>query len=188
MSLEKIVSKVEADSKEAEARTIGEAERQRDEILASAGKRRDELLAEYREKAEQAAALLRSREEAGLEMELKKRTLASRKRTLDRAFASVLAHFAGLAPDVKKRLYSALMARVAAEMPSGKTRCRKGDEGLLSGFPGFSTGEPIDCAGGFIAVSLDGRIEVDMRFEVLLRDIWDRNLGEVSAMLFGDER
>lgn len=188
MSLEKIVSKVEADSKAAEAGILREAEAQRQEALAAAKMRRDELLAEYKARAEQAVAQLKAREEAGLEMELKKRTLASRRRTLDRAFTSVLAHFAALPQDSKKRLYKSMMARVSAEIPGGKLRCRKGDEGLLSGFRGFSAGEPIDCAGGFIAVSDDGRVEVDMRFEVLLREVWDRNLGEVSAILFGDGR
>jgi V/A-type H+-transporting ATPase subunit E len=188
MSLENIVSRVEADSRAAEAGILREAEAQRDEALAAARRRSGEVLAGHRAASEAATAHLRSREEAGLEMELKKRTLASRRRTLDQAFESVLCAFAELPQDEKRRLYKAMMARAAAEIRSGKVRCRKGDEMLLSGFQGFSVGEPIDCRGGFIAVSQDGRVEVDMRFEVLLRDLWGRNLGAVSGILFGDGR
>jgi vacuolar-type H+-ATPase subunit E/Vma4 len=186
MSLEKIVSKVVADSQAAEQAILQGATRYRNEQLRQASQKSDEMLKEFNLKAEQAIAQLRSREEAGLEMEVKKRMLSSRKNTLDSAFAGVLEHFKNLPAGAKTGLYVALMARVSKEIPSGKIRHIKGEDSLFSGFKAYTKGEPIEGIGGFIVVSADGRMEMDMRFEVLLKELWDRNLGEISAKLFSD--
>ncbi len=186
MSLEKIVSKVEQDSKAAEQAMLQEAAKQRNERITQANRRRDEILAEHSHKALQTIAQLRSREEAGLEMEVKKRMLMSRKRILDTAFRGVLEHFAKLSPADKKKIYAALMAKAAKDIPSGRIHFVKGEESLFSGHSGYTKGGHITSAGGFILESDDGHLEMDMRFEVLLKDLWDRNLGEVSSMLFGE--
>lgn len=186
MSLEKIVSKVERDSQAAEQAILQEAARYRNEQIAQANRRRDEILAEYSRKAAQTIDQLRSREEAGLEIEVKKRMLASRKRILDTAFRGVLEHFAKLPPADKKKIYAALMAKAAKDIPRGKIHLVKGEESLFSGHSGYTKGGHITGAGGFKLGSDDGHLEMDMRFEVLLKDLWDRNLGEVSSMLFGE--
>jgi vacuolar-type H+-ATPase subunit E/Vma4 len=186
MSLEKIVSKVESDSKAAEQAILQEAARYRNEQIRQTSLKRDEILKEFNLKAEQTIVQLRSREEAGLEMEVKKRMLSSRKNVLDSAFAGVLEHFKNLPAGAKKNLYAALMARVSKEIPSGKIRHLKGEESLFSGFKAYTKGEPTEGIGGFIVVSADGHLEMDMRFEVLLKELWDRNLGEISAKLFHD--
>ena len=186
MSLEKIVSKIEADSLAAEQAILQEAAKYRNEQHKLANQRKAEIMAEYKSKADNAIAQLSAREEAGLEMELKKSALASRKRTLDRAFESVLEHFRNLPASEKKKLYQALMARVTKEIPTGKIRPAKKEESLFSSIGAFKLGEPINCIGGFIAESPDGKLEMDMRFEVLLKDIWDHNLSEISALLFSN--
>lgn len=186
MSLEKIVSRIEQDSKAAEQAILQESAQNREKQLKQANQEKARILKDFTAKAEQAIAQLRLREEAGLEMELKKNALASRKRSMDRAFEGVLEHFRALPAGEKKKLYAALMAQVVKDIPAGRIRHLKGEESLFSGFPGFKSGEPIQGVGGFIAVSTDGRLEMDMRFEVLLKDLWDRSLGEISAQLFGD--
>jgi V/A-type H+-transporting ATPase subunit E len=186
MSLEKIVSKVEQDSKAAEQAILKEAARSRSELLAQAKQTRDEILSGYRQKADRTIAQMRTREEAGLEMEVKKRMLASRRKVLDSAFLGVMEHFANLPAASKKKIYAALMDSASRDLPRGKVRCVKGEESLFSGFPAYEKGAPIEGAGGFILESQDGRLEIDMRFEVLLKDIWDRNLGEISARLFDE--
>jgi vacuolar-type H+-ATPase subunit E/Vma4 len=186
MSLEKIVSKVESDSKAAEQAILQDAARHRNEQLKQASQKRDDVLKEFSLKAEQAITQLRSREEAGLEMEVKKRMLSSRRNVLDSAFAGVLEHFKNLPPGTKKNLYVALMGMVSKDIPSGKIRHLKGEDTLFSGFKAYTKGEPTEGIGGFIVVSADGRLEMDMRFEVLLKELWDRNLGEISTRLFND--
>jgi len=186
MSLEKIVSKVEADSKAAEQVILQEAGQYRNGQLKQASKKCDAILKDFTQKAETTVAQLRSREEAGLEMEIKKRTLSSRKNILDSAFEGVLEHFKSLPASTKKDLYATLLSKASKEIPSGKIRHIKGEESMFSGFKAYTKGEPIDSIGGFIVESVDGRLEMDMRFEVLLKELWDRNLGEVSSMLFQD--
>jgi len=186
MSLERIVSKVEQDSKAAEQAILSEAAQYRNSQLAEAKRKRDAILAEFAAKAEQAIAQMRSREEAGLEMEVKKMSLASRKRILDTAFRSVLEHFSGLPQARKRKVYAALLAKASEDIPRGKIRHLKGEEPLFPASQAYARGENITGAGGFIVESADGHLEMDMRFEVLLKDLWDRNLAEVSAMLFGD--
>ena len=186
MSLEKIVSKIDADSKAAELAILQEGARHRDEQLKAASQKRAEILKEFNVRAEQAITQLNSREIAGLEMEIKKRMLASRRRTLDSAFEGVLEHFKKLPNTAKKNLYAALMAKAMKDIPSGTVRHLKGEESLFSAYSSFRSGQPIDGIGGFIVQSPDGKLEMDMRLEVLLRELWDRNLGEISARLFSD--
>jgi V/A-type H+-transporting ATPase subunit E len=38
---------------------------------------------------------------------------------------------------------------------------------------------------GLLLQSEDGKVEVDMQFEVLLQNIWDSNLKQLSDILFG---
>ncbi len=184
MGLEKIVERIVAESQEEEKRIISEAEAERQRMLAEAGKNRDEILADYRKRAEDGVAQLKHREEARTEVAAKKLFLEAKKEIIEELKKAVLQHFAGLPDDVKRKYYSSLLKPVVAELGSGVIRCRKGEEGFFSGIPNFTVGENIDCIGGFLAESTDGSVVLDMRFDDIVREIWERNAGEISRIIF----
>ena len=186
MGLEKIVSKILADSKAKEQSILADAQKDSQGILADAQKQKAEILDSYKVKAEQSAAQMRAREEAGMEIEVNKKMLSIRREILEDAFEGVLQHFMKIQDSEKRKLYTAMVARLRTEIPSGTIHCRKGEEGMFSGVSGFRVGPPVDTIGGFIAENSDGTLIMDMRLEVLLKEIWDKHLVEVSGLLFPD--
>ncbi|GEM_PF-3324595 len=186
MGLENIVERIVAESQAEEKRIISEAEAERQKMLGEAGKKRDEILANYRRRMEEAVVQLKQREAARTEVEVKKRLLESRKEILDYAHNAVLDHFRNLPDDVKRKYYSAMARRVVAELSGGVIRCRAGEERFFSGIPNFTVGENIDCIGGFLAESTDGSVVLDMRFDDIVSEIWEKNAGEISGIIFPD--
>jgi len=186
MGLDKIVTKILADSKAKEQSIISDAHKQSEELMADAMRQKAELLDSYQKRAEQAIAQMKVREGAGMEIEVKKKLLSTRREILEDTFDSVLEHFMNLPESEKRKLYSAMMTRLKVEFQGGKIHCRRGEEGLFPAMPGFTMVEPVETMGGFIAESNDGSLMVDMRFEALLKEIWDSHLVEISGILFPD--
>ena len=184
MGLEHIVERIVAESQAEERSIISGAEAERQKMLSEAGKKRDEILAGYRRRMEEALIQLKQREAARTEVEVKKRLLEVRKEILDDARTAVLEHFGALSEDARRRYYSAMLKQVVAELPSGAIRCRKDEERFFSGIPNFTIGENIECIGGFLAESNDGSVVLDMRFDDIVREIWERNAGEISRTIF----
>lgn len=184
MGLEHIVERIVAESQAEEKRILSEAEVERQRMLSEAGKKRDEILADYRKQADDAVAQLKQREAARTEVEVKKRFLEIMKEILDDARHTVMGHFGALPEDTKRKYYSAMLKQVVSELPAGVIRCRRGEEKFFSGIPNFTVGENIDCIGGFLAESTDGRVVLDMRFDDIIREIWEKNAGEISSIIF----
>ena len=186
MGLDKIVTRVIADSKANEANILAEANKEREELLREAAKKRAEILESFRIDMEKTISLMKKRADAGMEIDVKKEMLSTRKRILENVFHEVLEHFCEIPEASKRKLYSALTTKLLGEFTQGTIRCRKGEEHLFRGIGQFTVGEPIDTVGGFMAESADGNLVMDMRFEGLLKELWDSNLDKISSLLFED--
>lgn len=186
MGLDKIVTRVVADSKANEANIIAEANKEREELLHEAAKKRAEILETFRVDMEKTISQMKVRAEAGMEIDVKKEMLSTRKHILENMFEKVLEHFRDIPDANKRKLYSSLTAKLLGEFTQGTIHCRRGEEHLFRGIGQFTVGEPIDTAGGFLAESADGNLVMDMRFEGLLKELWDDNLDKISNLLFED--
>ena len=171
MGLDKIVTRVVADSKANEANIIAEANKDREETLREAAKKRAEILETFRVDMEKTISQMKVRAEAGMEIDVKKEMLSTRKQILENMFEKVLEHFREIPDATKRKLYSALTTKLLEEFTQGTIHCRSGEEHLFRGIGQFSVGQPIDTAGGFIAESSDGNLVMDMRFEGLLKEL-----------------
>ena len=187
MGLDKIVTRVVADSKAGEANIIAEANKEREALLHEAASKRAEILETFRIDMEKTISQMKIRAEAGMEIDVKKEMLSTRKQILENMFQKVLEHFSEISDASKRKLYSALTSKLLLEFTQGTIHCRKGEEPLFRGIGQFTVGEPIDTAGGFMAESADGNLVMDMRFEGLLKELWDDNLDKISSFLFDDD-
>ena len=186
MGLDRIVTRVVADSKATEASILAEATKEREALLREAAKKKAEMMESFRIDMEKTISQMKIRAEAGMEIDVKKEMLSTRKQILENMFDRVLEHFRDIPDASKRELYSALTARLLDEFSQGTIHCRKGEEHLFRGIGQFTVGEPIDTAGGFMAESSDGNLVMDMRFEGLLKELWDSNLDKISSLLFED--
>ena len=186
MSLEKIVASILANSKADEQNILLEARADARAVMDEASHGKAKILENYRIKTEKTISMMKERAEAGMEIDEKKEILSIRRQILEDMFNRVLEHFSNLPDASKQKLYSAMAARLLTEFTRGRIHCRRDEAHLLGGIGQFSMGEPIDTAGGFLAENDDGTLVMDMRFEVLLKDLWDRNLDIISGLLFED--
>lgn len=173
------------------------------EAEASAAKIREEQAAEIKAVAEQTEAqiadmkekqnkkvadavdVLARQESSSAELESKNLVLSKKKEILERAFASALADLEGMPADRKLAYYQAMVASAKKVIPAPKALIPEGDEFTAEQLGVVSVAKDARIASGLILQSEDGEIEVDMQYSVLLRGIWDRNLNEVSRILFG---
>ena len=57
-------------------------------------------------------------------------------------------------------------------------------ETIVDDFEGFAVGDPVDCLGGVVVESDESRVQVNNTFDSVLEEVWEDNLGEISARLF----
>ena len=119
MGLDKIVTRVVADSKANEANIIAKANKEREELLREAAKKRTEILEAFRVDMEKTISQMKERAEAGMEIDIKKEMLSTRKQILENMFDRVLEHFREIPDTSKRELYSALTKKLLDEFTQG---------------------------------------------------------------------
>jgi V/A-type H+-transporting ATPase subunit E len=185
MALDNVVGQIlESANKEADTLTQ-EAEREKASILKQA----DEQLA-VKQKAEQkdleqTLTRMRQQELSSAELEAKRVTLNARKQVLDNTFQTTLKDLGSMGVEDKTRLYKKILNKGLATLPNAKVFCPKGDSKYVAGAPGVRSVEEKDMEPGLILESADGTVSLDYRFKTILEGVWEKELKNVSNILFG---
>lgn len=181
MGLEKVVDSILAAGKAEAAETVQAARREREETLRSLHEEGAKLRAEKEAAAKRDAERKRVQEMARAELESKRIVLAAQKAVLDLVRDAALAR---LAEQSDEAIVRKLLAANEAEWRDGQVFCRTRDEPHVRKIVGENFGGTIDCAGGVVIESRDGTRKVDLTFETLLNDVWDRTVREVAEVLW----
>ncbi len=185
MALDSVTKEIQAS---AEAQIARIQKEQADEIkaineqadaqIADMKKTQDKRVAEAKE-------TLARQERSSAELESKKLVLSKKKEILAEAFESALAELEAMPADKKLAYYKAMVASAKDIIPepkafiSEKDKCPAADLGVKS------VEKDPRISAGLILQSEDGKFEVDMQYRVLLQNIWDSNLKQLSDILFG---
>src|SRR5256886_9856412 len=121
------------------------------------------------------------------ELESRKIVLAAQKEALDRVYDGALERLGRLS-DNAEILRSLLKANESEWRSGGKVYCSKRDEAVVRKIVGDSFAGTVECAGGVVIESADGTRRVDLRYETLLRDVWDDAVKEVAETLWPPEQ
>ncbi len=182
-------------SLETVAQTIlGKGKAEADEILAQARAERERLLAEIRKEAEaslkelEASARVqaerkRVQELARAELEARKIVLAAQKEVLDDVYQRALARLGSLRENADF-LRALLKANESEWRGGGRVFSNARDEPLVRPIVGAAYAGHVDCAGGVVIESADGSRRVDLRYESILRDVWNESVREVAEVLW----
>ena len=119
---------------------------------------------------------------ARAELEARKIVLAGQKDALDEVYRRALERLAGLKENAD--FLRALLKANAAEWKGGQVYSNPKDAALVKGIVGSAFAGPTDCAGGVVIESADGTRRVDLRYESILRDVWDDSVREVAEILW----
>ena len=188
MSLDKLAGEIEAMAK-AEAKAVtdeaaAEAKKIAAEAKGTVSAYREEAIANATRSCDQIAV----ESIAAARQRNQKTLLVARRAELDATWEEVLSRAAS--PDLKGRndVLKSLLSQASDEAPSGMVLqpVNIDRDFLAKNSSGFEMGDEVDGLGGFVLEDTDGSVLMDYRFEGRLRDAWDKKLGEVSSILFGE--
>ena len=185
MALEKVVGNIlETANTEAAAR-IATAEKERAAILQKA----DETIANKKKaqdkELEIALKRLRQQEISSAELEAKRIVLNAKKEILDRTFKETLKDLESMSEAEKVRVYEKILTNAKKSISKPKVICPKGESRLVHKDSDITSVTETDMSAGLVLESQDGTIRLDYRFNTMLTAVWEKELKNVSNVLFG---
>lgn len=165
-----------------------------EEILQGARSERDRILGEVRaegqksleaaeRRAREAAERRRVQEMARGELEARKIVLATQKESLDLAYEQTLRRLGELKENAEF-LQRLLKANETEWRQGGRVYANARDEPAVRRIVGDRFAGRIECAGGVVIESEDDTRRVDLRYESILRDVWNDSVREVAETLW----
>jgi vacuolar-type H+-ATPase subunit E/Vma4 len=106
--------------------------------------------------------------------------LSAKQEIIDETFAAAEHALNTLHASKRRALLKRLLERAKREIPVGSVIIAKRDATATRGMRTTA----VEGIGGFIAVSKDRKLRVDMRFESLLADVKERKAEEIASILF----
>lgn len=149
-----------------------------DAQIADMKQKQDKRVAEAKE-------TLARQERSSAELESKKLVLSKKKEILAEAFESALQQLESMPADKKLAYYKAMVASAKNIIPEPKVIMSENDNFSAADLGVKSVEKDARVRSGILLQSDDGKFEVDMQYSVLLQNIWDSNLKQLSDILFG---
>lgn len=185
MGLEKVIDEILAAGEEQRRKTLSEGEAEKLKIVSAARSEAEVAKREHLKEIEQRSSMQKQQALSSAELEAKKRLLQEQNAILIRAKRDALSSLSVLDQDARKEILGKLTKIAAKQLSKGTIHCRKDDEKLVSVPGGFKKLADLNAAGGILAESEEGDYRMDLTFEVLLDDVWSRDVRKVYEMLFG---
>ena len=104
---------------------------------------------------------------------------------MDRSFQVALSSLLDMDEGNRGRMYRKILEGGKAVIQSPKVYCPRGESKLISGVTGLGKVEETDMETGLVLEDATGNVRLDYRFRVLLENVWDKELKNVSNILFG---
>lgn len=184
MALDKVADDILEGARQEAAKRIQDAEKERAKILQESDQRIEKLEKAEEKELQETLNRMRRQELSSAELESKKVILNARKEILNRTFAETLKELSALDPKHKSALYKKILVDGKKIIHHPKVYCPKGEADLLAGLRGCASLTETEMEPGLILESEDGAVRLDYRFRTILESIWDKELKNVSNILF----
>jgi vacuolar-type H+-ATPase subunit E/Vma4 len=142
-------------------------------------KRREQLYAQTQQQEQE----LKARLEAKAKLEAMQQILRQKQQLIDETFSAAEATLRKLDGAQRKSMLQKLWQNAAAQIKPAQVITTKQDASFFRGKKVKIT--LAEGLGGFIAITSDKKLQVDLRFETLLAEIRARHTAEVSNALWG---
>lgn len=185
MGLERVVEEILAAGEERRRKIIEEGNAERQRIVSSAKAEAENSRKERIKEAEQRTSMTKQQSLSSAELEAKKKLLKEQNTLLMQAKAEVLKSLSAMDADTKKDLLGKLCKIAAKQLSKGVIHCRKEDEKAIGVPSGFKKAADLKASGGILAESEEGDYRMDLTFEVLLDDVWGKDVQKVYEIMFG---
>ena len=185
MALDSVTKEIQA----AAATEVARIQKEQAEEVAAINAQVDAEIAEVKQREDKRVAetkeTLARQVSSSADLESKKLVLSKRKEILNEAFESALRQIESVPADKKLAYYKAMVASAKTIIPEPKAVMSENDNFSAADLGVKSVEKNANVRSGLLLQSEDGKIEVDMQLEVLLQNIWDSNLKQLSDILFG---
>lgn len=183
--MDKVVEDILRRGEERKREILKLGEKERDETIFQAEKKVGEDHKKGLSRVDAFIVQMEQQEMSSAELESKKALLAAQRQVMDELKEHVLTELEEYPGDKRKRLYAKLVARAKKELGECYVYSNKDDKSLLSLPSGMSAGGIIDCRGGLVFESKDRSVRLDFRFESMVDEVWNKDMQEIFAKLFG---
>jgi len=191
MALDAVVSEIREKGQKEAAAIRSEAKNEVDAILKEAQERAEEIKISVQEEAEHQITFILNQETGAANLVVKRNVLNAQKELLDQAYEATVLAIAGLPDDVHRKAVRELCKIAAKELKEGVIYCNERDKAAvedalltLKTCAGFSLAGIKDIAGGIIAESKNGELQLDLSYATFLSEVWESGLKDVSEILF----
>ena len=185
MALDKVVNEIqESARKEADLR-IQEAEKERAKILQEADQRIEKMHKAEEKDLQDTLRRMQRQELSSAELEARRIVLNKRKEVLDKTFEETLHELSNMDPKEKAAVYKKILSNGKKLVPRPKVFVPRNESSLISGVRGVESVEETDMESGIVMESQDGTVRLDYRFRTILESNWEKELKNVSGILFG---
>jgi V/A-type H+-transporting ATPase subunit E len=185
MGLEKVIEEILAAGEEQRKRILAEATEEKKRMVAAAKVEADNQRKLREKQFQERCEMNRQQAISSAELEAKKRILQEQNAILAETKSELLKSLSSLDATQRKRILEKLMTAASKKLPKGIVHCRKEDEGLFSAPAGFKKIADLNGVGGMLVESEDGAYRIDLTFEVLLDDVWTKNVRRIYELVFG---
>lgn len=185
MSLEKVIDDILNTGKEEARQIVQQGQKERAEQIKTAKDEGQKLLDSKIKESKNLVERTNIQEMARAELESKKIVLGSQKDILDSIYEKALERLGNLPQN--ETLLRSLISQNQSEVGTGKVYCNEKDAALVRSLVGANFAGTMDCIGGLVIESQDGKMRIDLRYETTLREIWDDSIKEISDLLWGEE-
>jgi len=187
VTLETVVEAILEKGKAEAEGILAEARAERERMLDEARREGAKALGDTEARAREAAQRRRVQALARAELEARKIVLATQREALDKVYQGALARL-GILPENESFLRRLLKANESEWRGGGKVYSNARDEPVVRRIVGSAFAGTIDCAGGVVIESGDGTRRDDLRYESILRDVWDDAVKEVAETLWPSKK
>jgi vacuolar-type H+-ATPase subunit E/Vma4 len=189
MTLEKIVEEVLSHGQEEANRIHKEAGKQVLQILDKATREVESMMQNSQAIAEVEAKRIGTGQIAAANLEARKLLLKTKASTLQSVREGAMTRLKSLSIIEREKMIRKLLAKARKHIPEGTVYARAEDMDILKENIGsFRIGTPAKISGGIIVDSLDRKRRLDLSFETMFEETWERNFSTISHLLFKEEK
>ena len=185
MALDKVIGNILESANKESAALVAAAEKERAGILQQA----DGTIAEKKKaQAKELETLLkrmRQQEISSAELEAKRIVLNAKKEMLDRTLGETLKEMESMSPADKAQMYQKILVKAKNVIVNPKILCPRGESSLVPKDSGAVSVTETDMGAGLVLESQDGTIRLDYKFATILESAWEKEMKNVSTVLFG---
>ena len=182
MGLEPLVDEIVKEGREKAEKIKKKGEDEARKIIENAKEKANEILEKAKAEAEREAKLLRKQVLSSVRLELKREELRKKQEILDEVFEK----FKEKVRNMKNRDKEIILKQLLDKYRNKDflIYSRKEDREIIKKLTDMEYGGEIDCIGGLIIESKDGTYRINLVFDEIIKDVYERNISEIHKILF----